>query len=68
MNKPASMMYEEMKSRMVAAVNESGLPPFIVADVLRGLLAEVDALSRKQLEEDRKAYEQSLGEGEKCES
>ena len=66
MKKPASMVYEELKNKLVAAVNESGMPPFIVADILRGLLIEVEALSRKQLEEDRRAY--AAEEGEKGES
>lgn len=41
---------EEFKRTLANLINGSGLPFFVVAGVMRELLAEVDSLSRKQYE------------------
>lgn len=38
-------------------INEAGLPAFVMADVLRSCVGQLDALSQKQLEAELKAEE-----------
>lgn len=59
MNKPLSVAKEEFTRGMVSLVNNSGLPPCLVEEILNGVLLEVKNLARKQYEKDLQAWEQS---------
>ena len=56
-NKPITMIRDEFIQSLVALCNDSGLPFFIIEDVLKTMLQEVHSASLQQLEEDKKRYE-----------
>lgn len=62
MNKPISMIIEEVKINIVNTVNESGLPPFILESILKDIYFETMNLSKQIAERDKAEYEKSLQE------
>ena len=56
-NKPITLVRDEFIKNMVDLCNESGLPFFIIEDVLKNLIQEIHAASLQQLDEDKKRYE-----------
>lgn len=58
--KPITLVREEFITNMVDLCNNSGLPFFIVEDVLKSLLQEIHIAARQQLEADTKAYSQQI--------
>ena len=59
MEKPSTVLVHELQDKIVQAVNTAGLPPFVVAFVLRQTLAEVEAIERQQYIVDKQAYEEA---------
>ena len=59
-NKPLTLLREDFIGNVARLINESGLPLFVVEDVMRQLTNSVSELARQQLEQDRKAYAQSM--------
>ena len=55
-NKPITIMREEFINKIVDTCNDSGLPFFVVEDVLKSLLQEIHSASLQQIEEDKKRY------------
>ena len=55
-NKPITLVRDEFIDKMVDLCNNSGLPFFIIEDVLKHLLQETHSASLQQLEEDKKRY------------
>ena len=55
-NKPITLVRDEFIAKMVDLCNNSGLPFFIVEDVIKNLLQEIHNASLQQLEEDKKRY------------
>lgn len=62
MEKPLSIKREEFGKGLIGLINECGLPPFVVAEMMRSVTAEVERLAAQQLEQDRKAWEESQKE------
>lgn len=62
-DKPSSMLLKEFKEKIVAAINESDLPAFVLAPVLELALGEVKDIEQKQYEADKAAYEEELNNG-----
>lgn len=60
MEKPLSIKREEFVKGLIALVNECGLPPFAVLDVMRQMTGEIERLTAQQYEADKKAWEESL--------
>ncbi len=60
MDKPITIIIDEFKKKLADDMNESNLPPFILETILKDLHQEVFMLSRRQLEEDKIRYNQSL--------
>ena len=60
MEKPLSVKREEFLLAIVNAINNSGLPPFMVYDVMKDITSNVERLAREQLEADKKSYYESL--------
>lgn len=54
--KPITMVRDEFIKDIVAVCNNSGLPFFIVEDVLKNLIQEIHVAAQQQLIEDTKAY------------
>ena len=59
-NKPITIVRDEFIKNMVNLCNDSGLPFFIIEDVLKSLMQEIHSASLQQLEEDKQRYEASL--------
>lgn len=62
MNKPSTLIYEDFKREMADLINNSGLPFFIVENVLQNFLIEVKDAAKKQYQIDKLQYEKSLSE------
>ena len=58
--KPLSILREDFITMLVELCNNSEMPYFIVEGILRDVLNEVHVASQKQLEADRKRYEEEL--------
>lgn len=56
--KPITLIREEFIQNMVKLCNESGLPFFIIEDVLKTLIQDTHSASMQQIAEDRKRYEE----------
>lgn len=59
-NKPITVARQEFIEKIVADINESGLPFFVVVEVLNSMLPELQKQVGAQFERDKKAYEESL--------
>lgn len=59
MDKPLTVARQEFAEQIVNVINESGLPAFIMSDILKTAIAEVDKIAQAQYEADRRKYEKS---------
>ena len=59
-NKPMTLLREEFIENAVELCNNSGLPFFVIEDVLKQLIQETHIAAQKQLEEDKKKYNKQL--------
>ena len=57
--KPLTVMREEFVDNLINLINSSGLPFFIVLDVMKSAQTEVQEAAKKQYEEDLKKYSES---------
>lgn len=64
MNKPMSLIREEVKKELADTINNSNLPPFIIEPILQDFLREVHVAVVRQYENDKAMYEKSLIETE----
>ena len=64
MEKPITVRISETRRKMISAINDSGLPLFILDSILKDLYGELHALSIQQEERDRIEYEQALTENQ----
>ena len=55
--KPLALAREDFSVNLINLVNESGLPIFVVKDVIALLLEEVTKSAMKELEKSRQEYE-----------
>lgn len=62
MNKPLTIARQEFTQAIVDAVNSAELPMFVVSDILKSALTEVDKLAQAQYEADVKAWKESQDE------
>jgi hypothetical protein len=60
MNKPITVVYEDLKQKLANLINDSGLPAFIVESILRDYLNEVRIIVERQYKIDKAQYEESL--------
>ena len=59
-NKPITVKRQEFIESIVADINDSGLPFFVIVEVLSSILPELRKQVDVQFEQDKKAYEESL--------
>lgn len=57
--RPIEILYEEFKTNLIALVNNSGLPPFIISQVLESILHEVRNLEKANYEQALKTESQN---------
>ena len=62
MNKPLSIAYRDYKQAIVDITNNSGLPAFLIAPVMRDLFEEVTNASRMEYETQKRQYEEMLAQ------
>lgn len=56
MQKPITIIREELKNNIVELINNSNLPAFIVGDIVEKILFECRKLEQQQYEQDKKNY------------
>jgi hypothetical protein len=56
MQKPITVAREEFIETMINTINESGLPAFVIADILTDLLSAINELKVQQYKKDLEAY------------
>ena len=56
--KPITVAREEFINNIVELCNNSGLPFFVIEDVLKNLIQETHIAAKQQLEEDKKRYQE----------
>ena len=62
MNKPIELAVHEFNQSLIKLVNESGLPAFIVAQSLQGLMYEVNKVAEDNLQKAKEQYESEVTE------
>lgn len=58
MEKPATVLYKEFREKVINAMNESGLPAFVVRLELEQILSEVKQLEAQQYTADLAALKE----------
>lgn len=64
MDKPVTIIREELIESMVGLINESKLPLFVIESILKDLHLEVKNAAKQQLEIDKQQYQSSIEESE----
>lgn len=60
MEKPITLLREEFIKNITQTINTSGLPAFVIEPILSALTEEIKTVARRQYENDKLKYEQSL--------
>lgn len=58
--KPTVVLIEETRKKIGDIINESGLPAFLIAPVMRDLFEEATNASRMEYETQKRQYEEML--------
>lgn len=67
MNKPITVLYEDLKQELANLINNSGLPAFMIESILQSYLYETRMVVQKQYLLDKAQYEEYLVK-ENCEN
>lgn len=59
MNKPITVSRVEFQQKLAELINSSGLPAFVVLDVLNSTIPDVGRAAQQQYAADLKAYQES---------
>lgn len=59
-SKPITVARDDFMSELTALINNSGLPPFILESIFKEYLSDIRLMSKRQLEADRKRYQEML--------
>ena len=60
MNKPITIVREEVKEKIAEVINTSGLPAFVIEPIINDFLMEVRNVAKQQYEYDKYQYELAL--------
>lgn len=58
--KPITLLREEFITKLIDLCNDSGLPFFVVEDILKSLINDTHVAAQQQLESDKKRYQEQL--------
>lgn len=58
--KPITLIREDFINEIVDTCNNSGLPFFMIEDIMKDLIQNIHAAAQQQLEQDRANYKKSL--------
>ena len=64
MNKPLTIARQEFTETIVEAINNAELPFFVISDILKSALVEVDKMSQAQYQQDKDAWDKAKEEAE----
>jgi len=64
-NKPITVAREDFARTIITAVNGSGLPAFVVADVLGGMVNDAQRKMNAEYTRDLRAYQAALAKEQK---
>ena len=64
MQKPITVARQEFIEKISSAVNESGLPAFVVADVFKTFMVQLENLQSEQLRRDSEMWGKFVAENE----
>ena len=60
MNKPMTIIREELKAQIAEAINDSKLPAFAIEPILQEFLFQIKNVAMLQYENDKQEYEKFL--------
>lgn len=58
--KPVSILREELKQTLITTINNADLPAFVVEPILKDLYIEAKSATQRQYEADKEAYEHAI--------
>ena len=59
-NKPITIIKEEVVNDIANVINNSMLPAFVIENILKDMYLEAKAMAQRQYEIDKERYEESL--------
>lgn len=62
MNKPLTIARQEFTESIVEAINNAELPFFVISDILKSALVEVEKMSQAQYQQDKDAWDKAQEE------
>lgn len=65
MDKPQSVVFEELKQGIAQMINDSGLPAFMIEPMIRDFLMEIRDVAKSQYEYEKKQYDAYLASQDK---
>ena len=60
MDKPTTVARQEFMDALVQLINDSNLPPFVLAPILEGVTRQIADLERQQYEKELAEYNDAL--------
>lgn len=57
---PQSVMYSNLKQSIISAINQSGLPPWVLVDMLGNIMAAVQSAAEQIQSAEMKNYSEQL--------
>ena len=64
MQKPITVARRDFIDALNKLVSESGLPAFVLGDIFKDAIMQIQRLENEQYEQEKKAYEESMKEAE----
>lgn len=64
MEKPITLIIEELKTNIASTINNSNLPIFVIDNIFKDFYSEIHSMYLQQLESDKKQYELSIKDEE----
>ena len=58
--KPITLVREDFINNIIDTCNNSGLPFFMMEDIMKDLIQDIHVAAKRQLEEDRKKYQAEI--------
>ncbi len=64
MDKPATLLRQEFIEKQIELINGSGLPAFVLVDIMEETIQELRRLAKEQYLKDKQAWDEHLKEAE----
>ena len=63
-NKPITVVREEFATSLINLLNNSGLPAFVMGDILKNAVRELERLEGEQYQADKKVWKEAQAKQE----